>query len=143
MRKISLYFLTISLMGCGLNSVPLKTTPPADAQSIFLDPSVNPDAGIDVFQIKDAQQIGDYVVMDVSYSGGCAEHVFRLESRGDFTATYPPELNVTLKHDNNGDRCRGVIDNKLWFDLRPAQFDGTNRILLIITNTETTLEYNY
>ena len=121
----------------------MRTTPPAGSEAIFVDPSINPETGIDPFQIKDAQQIGDYIVMDVSYSGGCEEHIFRLETRGEYSATYPPELEVTLKHNSNNDRCRGIIDKKLWFDLRPIQFDGTNRVLMIITNTETTLEYNY
>jgi hypothetical protein len=137
------FCLALLAASCGVNSTPMRTTPPANSQEIFSDPSVNHETGIDPFQVKDAQQIGDFIVLDVSYSGGCEEHVFNLETRGDYSSTYPPELEVTLKHNSNGDRCRGIMDKKLWFDLSPIKYDGTNRIILVLTNTDTTLEYNY
>jgi hypothetical protein len=137
------FILLIGLFGCGVSSTPMRTTPPLETEAVFLDPSVNPEVGIDPINIKDAQQIGDYIVIDVSYSGGCEEHEFRLESRGNFTSTYPPEVDITLKHNSNGDRCRGIMDKKLWFDLSPLKYQGTNRVILVLTNTDTTLDYNY
>src|SRR5690554_1771267 len=78
----------------------------------------------DPINIKFVQQSGDYVVFDVSYSGGCADHTFDLVTTGAFTATYPPEVEVRLKHNNNGDGCRSVIDQKLYFDISQLQYDG-------------------
>lgn len=143
MLKLPSHAFIILLMSCGVSSTPMRTTAPANSQVIFIDPSVNHSVGIDPVNVKNAQQIGDFIVLDVSYSGGCEEHEFQLETRGDFTSTYPPEVDVTLKHNSNGDRCRGVMDKKLWFDLRPLKYDGTNRIILVLTNTDTTLDYNY
>ncbi len=143
MLKVISYSFILSLVACGVSSTPMRTTAPANSQVIFIDPSVNPLTGLDPVNIKDASQMGDFIVLDVSYSGGCEDHEFQLETRGDFTATYPPEVDITLKHNSNGDRCRGVMDTKLWFDLSPLKYDGTNRIILILTNTDTTLDYNY
>lgn len=143
MLKALSYSFIVALVACGVNSTPMRTTAPADSPAIFIDPSVNPLKGIDPVNIKDARQMGDFVVLDVSYSGGCEEHVFQLETKGDFTSTYPPEVNITLKHNSNGDRCRGIMDKKLWFDLSPLKYDGTSRIILVLTNTDTTLDYNY
>ncbi len=97
----------------------------------------------DVVNIKHAEQLGDYVVFDVSYSGGCAEHSFDLITSGEFTATYPPEVEIKLMHNKNGDGCRSIIDKKLYFYMEPLQYNGTNKILLVIKNTNKTLEYNY
>ncbi len=97
----------------------------------------------DPVNIKFAQQSGDYIVFDVSYSGGCAEHTFDLVTMGAFSATYPPEVEISLKHNNNGDGCRSVIDQKLYFNISQLKYDGTARVLLIIKNTDKTLEYNY
>ena len=97
----------------------------------------------DPLNIKHAEQSGDYVVFDVSYSGGCADHFFDLISTGDFTPTYPPEVEIALKHDKNGDGCRSVIDTKLYFDLRPLQNPATTQVLMVIKNSNKTLEYNY
>ena len=143
LMMLRLLFIAILLTSCGSSSAPLRVQPPGDHPEVFVDPSVNPGVGIDPVNIKDAQQIGDFVVLDVSYSGGCEEHEFKLESTGRYSSTYPPEVEVTLKHNSNNDRCRGMIDKKLWFDLKPLKYTGTNRVLLVITNTETTLEYNY
>lgn len=143
MLKAVSYVFILFLVACGVNSTPMRTTAPANSQVIFIDPSVNPLVGIDPVNVKNAQQIGDFIVLDVSYSGGCEEHEFQLETRGNFTATYPPEVDVTLKHNSNGDRCRGIKDEKLWFDLTPLKYGGTNRVILVLTNTNTTLDYNY
>lgn len=143
MGKVPLYVFILLLVSCGVSSTPQRTTAPANSQVIFIDPSVNPLAGIDPVRIKDAQQIGDFIVLDVSYSGGCEEHEFQLETRGNFTSTYPPEVDVTLKHDSNGDRCRGLKDTKLWFDLTPLKYPGTNKVILVLTNTDITLDYTY
>jgi len=143
MNRLFIPFLAATLMACSVSSTPMRTTPPEGTQAVFVDPSVNLAKGIDPVRIKSAQQIGDFIVLDVSYSGGCEDHDFNLESRGVYTSTYPPELEIALKHDSHGDRCRGVIDKKLWFELTPLKYQGTNRIILILTNTDTTLEYNY
>jgi hypothetical protein len=143
MLKTISYLFILTLVACGVSSTPMRTTAPANSQVIFIDSSVNHLVGVDPVKVKDAQQIGDFIVIDVSYSGGCEEHEFQLETRGDFTSTYPPEVDVTLKHNSNGDRCRGITDTKLWFDLTPIKYDGTNRVILVLTNTDTTLDYNY
>lgn len=116
---------------------------PEDAKEVHIVTRAAFDQKSDQVNIKFAQQSGDYVVFDVSYSGGCADHTFDLVSTGAFTATYPPEVEVKLKHNNNGDGCRSVIDQKLYFNLSPLKYDGTGRVLLIIKNTNKTLEYNY
>lgn len=143
MPRITLAIGLLFFAGCSVTSTPMRTTPPDDASEVFVDPSVNMRSGIDPVNIKSAQQIGEFLVLDVSYSGGCEDHDFRLESKGRYTSTYPPEVEVALKHNSNNDRCRGIIDKKLWFNLTPLQYEGTNRVLLVVTNTNMTLEYNY
>lgn len=143
MYKPAFLILTVLLMSCGISSTPMRTSAPEGTKPVFVDAGVDLFSGIDPVAIKSAQQIGDFIVLDVSYGGGCEDHVFELESRGDFSSTYPPEVEIALKHNSNGDRCRGIMDKKLWFDLSPLKYQGTNRIILILTNTDTTLEYNY
>jgi hypothetical protein len=130
------------LTACSVNTQ-VQKPPPGEIPGVVINPGLNPEKGIDPFRIKSMQQVGEYLLVDVSYSGGCEEHDFSLETTGKYTATYPPELEITLKHDNKGDGCRGIIDRKLWFDLRELKYEGTNRVLLVVTNTNMTLEYNY
>lgn len=116
---------------------------PDDTQPVKIVEKTKYHLKTDPFFIKHAEQDGDLIVFSISYSGGCEEHEFELISTGEFKPTYPPEVEVFLRHDNKGDGCRGVIDTKLYYDLRPLKNDATSQVLLVIKNTEKTLEYNY
>ncbi len=116
---------------------------PAEAPAVIVNPQLRIPAKQARVSINFAEQIGDFLVLDVTYSGGCAEHAFDVVSKGKYTATYPPEIEITLTHDDKGDGCRSIIDEKKYFDLRPLQYQGTNKVLLVLTNTNKTLEYNY
>lgn len=110
---------------------------------ITIDRSARMDQKTDRVNIKSARQIGDILVLDVSYAGGCAEHDFNLLTNGKYKSSYPPEIEIKLIHDNNDDGCRAVIDKKLYFNLTPLQYDGTTQVLLVVKNSEKTLQYNY
>jgi len=116
---------------------------PADTQPVKIVNRTDMIKKSDPINIKHAEQNGDYIVLDVSYSGGCAEHFFELLSTGSFSPTYPPEVEIFLNHDKNGDGCRSIIDTKLYFDLKPLQNPATTQVLMILKNTNKTLEYNY
>lgn len=143
MRYLSfLILLSAFIVSCSTSGETMKTAVPADAAEILVDPSGSRAVGNPVY-IRTAEIINDYLVLSVSYSGGCEDHSFALNTRGDFSATYPPELKITFWHDAHGDRCRAMIDKKLWYDLTPVQYPGTNRVLLILTNTDKTITYTY
>lgn len=143
MRHLSfLILLSAFVVSCSTSGDALKTSVPADADEILVDASGSRAVGNPVY-IRNAEIINDHLVLSVSYSGGCEDHSFALNTRGDFSATYPPELKITFWHDAHGDRCRSMIDKKLWYDLTPVQYPGTNRVLLILTNTDKTITYTY
>ncbi len=129
-------------ISCSVSGDTAKTAIPAVTEKIFVDASTSRAVGNPVY-IRNAEIINDHLVLSVSYSGGCEEHDFALNTRGDFSATYPPELKITFWHDAHGDRCRSMIDKKLWYDLTPIQYPGTNRVMLILTNTDKTITYTY
>ncbi len=129
-------------MGCGSMERAVASLPEY-APPVIFDSSVRKTSAYSRVEVLFAQQHGDYLVLDVSYEGGCGEHDFQVVTKGDYTATYPPELKITLIHDRKGDDCRSIIDEKRYFDLRPVQYTGTNKVLLVLTNTNKTLEYNY
>ena len=116
---------------------------PEDAQTVQIVKRESFREKSDPVNIKFVQQSGDYLVFDVYYSGGCADHTFDLVSTGAFTPTYPPEVEIRLKHNSNGDGCRSVIDQKLYFDISPLKYAGTTQVLLVIANTNKTLQFNY
>lgn len=138
-------FLLIGFViaGCTSFHQSTKLQIPEDTQAVKIVEKSKYHTKTDPVFIKHVEQNGDYIIFSISYSGGCEDHDFELVSTGHFTPTYPPEVEIFLKHDNKGDGCRAVIDTKLFYDLRPLKNDATTQVLLVIKNTNKTLEYNY
>ncbi len=135
--------IVFALAACGGPQHGAMTSIPENTPKVEVDPSADLKARGAPVSIVSAEQDGDYLSIRISYSGGCEIHDFSVISKGKYTATYPPEVEIALKHDDKGDRCRGIVDERRYFDLRPLQYSGTNRVLLIFTNTNKTLEYTY
>ncbi len=95
------------------------------------------------FEVAYADFINDHLVLQVSYAGGCEDHQFEVISDGKYTATYPPEITLHIKHFDNGDRCRGFIDEKRYFDARSIQYPGTNRVRVVFAHNNKILDYIY
>lgn len=70
----------------------------------------------------------------VQYGGGCRDHEWELVSRGLWKKSLPPQLDMVLIHNANGDMCRALITDTLRFDLSPARRDGDQRARLWLRN---------
>ena len=143
MKYTLLALIGLSLLSCtgGMNSTAF--VPPEDSKTIVVDPSINDQDDGDRTTISRVEVMGDYLVLDVSYSGGCEDHEFDLLSRGEYSATYPPVVDVVLRHDANNDKCRSYVDDRLFIDLKPLQYNGTTRISLRLINNDKQYEYIY
>lgn len=143
--RIIFAFATIVLLftQCAVNMHTSNAVVPENAKEAILDLSADVDQRTDPVTIKHVEQVGEFIMIDVSYSGGCEAHEFDLISDGNFSATYPTELEMILVHNANGDRCRSVVDQRLYFDLTPFQYSGTSQVRLILNNTNKTLDYFY
>ncbi len=74
--------------------------------------------------IQSAEIKGPTMRLVVSYSGGCAEHSFRLIGSAMLTKSLPPQRAVKLIHTNNGDQCKKMITDTLLFDVTPLANNG-------------------
>lgn len=143
--KISLLFpfILLVIVSCSNTYRAQNKLNTVDPQEVKIEPLARLNEKTDRFILKSARQNGDILIFDVSYSGGCETHDFELITTGKYKSTYPPEIEIMLSHNNHNDGCRSVIDKKLYFNLIPLQYTGTNRVLLVVKNTNKTLEYNY
>ena len=55
----------------------------------------------------------------VSFSGGCAPHRFTLVANRRFTASDPVQIDVSMAHEANDDRCEAYLTGTYEFDLAP------------------------
>jgi len=81
---------------------------------------------------------GRTLLVDVSYSGGCAEHDFQLfMSPATFAESNPVQASLWLQHEDNDDACDAIVSETLRFDLTPVldlhrEFYGRDDVIFLI-----------
>ena len=71
--------------------------------------------------IENAKIVGDTLVADLSYGGGCAEHFVEMCWDGVFAESEPVQVWVSLVHDGNNDPCDAILNEQHVIDLKPLK----------------------
>ena len=88
---------------------------------VVTDPEATVGLGTDRYVLRAAAITRDLLVVTVSYSGGCADHVFALDASGAFLESDPVQLEVALAHNANGDPCKAWLTQDYLFPLAPLK----------------------
>ncbi len=64
------------------------------------------------------------MTLDVEFSGGCEEHVFKLYGTEMIQKSLPPKRGIMLWHDNKGDSCRSIVSKQLKFYISAFEYSG-------------------
>jgi hypothetical protein len=98
---------------------PFASSKGIDEVIIIEDPlSFNRDSiEIDDFDINEIYINADLLTLNISYSGGCKEHTFQLYATRGIYKSNPPQADVFLSHNANGDFCEAYITENIKFDL--------------------------
>jgi len=72
---------------------------------------------MDPFVMRQGDLEGDWLYLDVEYSGGCAEHVFNSCFDGGFLESNPVQAVITLSHNANNDVCEAIESETVAIDL--------------------------
>ncbi len=59
----------------------------------------------------------DSLIINVEYSGGCTKHDFKLFIGKWILKSNPPQAELYLSHNSNGDMCEAYIRREIKFDL--------------------------
>ena len=93
----------------------------------------------DAFKILDAKIIGNYLHLNISYSGGCEKHSFKINGDLQLSKSLPPIRSVKLIHYGNNDACKKLIIENLEIDISDLAYkkeDGSEIYLSINGWTE-------
>jgi hypothetical protein len=88
--------------------------------------------GRDAFDASNIRVNGDTLFIDAEYSGGCKEHTFTARHHGNYMKSMPPQLNLYVDHEANGDRCRELIKRTIAFDLKSCKVGKSGTLILLI-----------
>lgn len=120
--------------------VPVVVGDPFDVASWVEDP----------YTIRDARVSGDQLVIDLSFSGGCEDHDFRLVRADAFMESNPVQLRLLLAHDGHDDACEALLQPTLTIDItsirdawRQAYQLNSGTVLLRLHDWDGELRYEF
>ena len=97
----------------------------------------------DDFSIDGISIEGDTLIVDVSYSGGCADHEWQICWDGTTQDISPPEVSLHIGHNSNGDTCEGIRTESLEFDISSLQVPNPGVESLTVYVGSQSLSYVY
>ena len=87
------------------------------AAIIMVDDLFSAGLATDGAHIKSTSLSSDVLVLAVQYGGGCTHHDFKLFGSKLFLESNPPQVEIVLSHNENGDQCKALITDSLRFSL--------------------------
>jgi hypothetical protein len=84
---------------------------------IMVDDLSSASLATDNAQIRSAVISSDVLTIVAQYGGGCKHHEFKLFGSKRFLESNPPQADVFLSHQANGDACKALITDTLRFSL--------------------------
>lgn len=113
-------------------------------KSIDINETYTSEGKTDPFTTLSTKIIGDTLLVEVQYGGGCEQHEFTMHTNKIWMKSLPPQLNLWLEHQSNNDMCRALITETLFFDLKPIQHAGSKSVDLILNgDRENRIRYIY
>jgi hypothetical protein len=94
------------------------------------------------YAIESVKRVNNTLKINVNYSGGCKEHNFDIVWDGVVNLAYPGKVNLIVKHNSNGDSCKGLVHDVIEVDLN-RYFDNiidSNNILFVVSNASSIQE---
>lgn len=81
-------------------------------------PASGPSAPVDITSTK---VVDDSLRLEVSYGGGCEDHVFTAYWAPIWLESSPEQTEILICHDDKGDACEAVVSSALTIDLKPIR----------------------
>ena len=112
---------------------------------IKTDPSYVQPVSNAAFTIEDWNIEGDIAKIIINYSGGCGKHLFKAFFTGNYMKSLPPKASVYIQHENGGDKCRMLVMDTLYVNLKTIRYnkDKAGSLIVGFNNTEKSLEYKH
>ncbi|KAF0158764.1 MAG: hypothetical protein FD188_2428 [Ignavibacteria bacterium] len=96
----------------------------------------------DMLVVDSAVIENNLLALSVSYSGGCRDHIIDLYAYTGILKSNPPQMNLVLSHNANGDMCEAYATRTIKFDLSKikeylgGQVGYTGTVILNINGTD-------
>ena len=138
MKFIALFFFATMIFSCKTQKVnqkcflkkEKKEETETTLKAIIIDSSsdsTKKENTSDPIEILDAKISKNQLLLNVSYSGGCEEHSFKLIGDLLISKSLPPIRSVKLIHYGNNDACRKLVIENLVIDITDLAYNKEDR----------------
>lgn len=148
MKTSILFSLSLLILSCGTQKNLTEET--NTKQTANSNPMITATIGeinvpSDPVSISDVRVQGNKLLIDVNYSGGCAEHVFNVVGSPMIAKSLPPIRAIQLVHNANGDQCKMMEMKTLEVDVKALAYqqESGSKIFLTLDGWKERIEYTY
>jgi len=122
MKKIFViltFLITILLISCQVNETPIPSE-----NLVYISDTVKYNEVVlgsnigDNFSLNSTSREGQYLSVNVSYSGGCKNHDFNILWNEAISKSNPPSTTILITHDANDDNCESYLTEIVIIDLK-------------------------
>ncbi len=150
MKSFIAICLTVLVVGCKSTKDVSSENSPKDTnhknENVIIVASIGRiDQASDPISISDVRAIGNKLLIDVSFGGGCEDHQFNLIGSPTISKSLPPIRLIQLVHVANGDKCKMNVTKTIEIDISELAYkkENGNKILLSLSGWNQQIEYTY
>ena len=92
-----------------------------ESEDIKVSNSLYISAPRDNILINGISIVGNKLVINASYGGGCKDHVFQLVASDEWLESYPVQTYILLSHEDHDDLCDAFFTERFIFNLSPLK----------------------
>jgi hypothetical protein len=142
-----LFFLSIALfvLGCKTTEEVIVDQPKVDARLNVIATLGEINVPSDPTTISNIRIEGNTMFIDMSYTGGCEEHTFKVVGSEAISKSLPPIRSIQLIHSAKGDQCKKIVEETLTVDISKITYKPVSGsiIYLVIEGWNNKIEYSY
>ena len=139
MKLLAIIFVSATLFSCATTknttaTVDSTETPSKPERNIQLKSSIGEFTDSEPFTIHSVRREGNLLFVDVSFTGGCGVHNFKMIGNQAIMKSMPAKRSVMIAHKVPREECKDVVKKTLEIDisaLAMAQTPGSEIVLIL------------
>lgn len=117
MKIVAILMISLSVISCGTKKNASKNTDASNGIKVTAVEGELAKESDPIMSVDTAYIVDNTLFVDLTYSGGCEKHDFKVIGSLAIAKSYPPIRAVQIVHNANGDSCREVKKASLEIDV--------------------------
>ncbi|MEY3236062.1 MAG: hypothetical protein RI883_163 [Bacteroidota bacterium] len=145
MKFLFLLSITLFALGCKTTEEVIVDQPIVDSRLNIIASLGEINVPSDPTTITNVRIEGNTMFIDMSYTGGCEEHTFKVVGSEAISKSLPPVRSFQIIHSSKGDQCKKIIEETLTVDISKLTYKPVSGsiIYLFTEGWNNKIEYSF